>query len=164
MMSANPDASYLMAVTESFAISSDQREERIYGVCVVDVATIRIIIGQVSLATGAPFPFFTSLCGSDGKLLVSQMYYNLGGHWEGDLPFHNWYLIVDGLNFILINDETSSALCSPLSELRAVEIMKPSKQLRLESEKVLVRYKRNPPVNKLVLDLEFWDAITLSLK
>ena len=42
MLSANPDASYLMAVTESC-----QFEERSFGVCVVDVATSRIILGQV---------------------------------------------------------------------------------------------------------------------
>lgn len=41
MLSANPDASYLMAVTESC-----QFEERSFGVCVVDVATSRIILGQ----------------------------------------------------------------------------------------------------------------------
>ena len=41
MLSANPDASYLMAVTESC-----QFEECNFGVCVVDVATRRIILGQ----------------------------------------------------------------------------------------------------------------------
>lgn len=42
MLSANPDASYLMAVTENC-----QNAERIFGVCVVDVATSMVIIGQV---------------------------------------------------------------------------------------------------------------------
>ncbi|GAB4841765.1 DNA mismatch repair protein msh6 [Ancistrocladus abbreviatus] len=104
MMSANPDASYLMAVTESSSISLDQREERIYGVCVVDVATSRIIIGQIK------------------------------------------------------DDMECSALCSLLSEVRPVEIIKPAKQLSPESEKVLARCARNPLINELVPDLEFWDA------
>ncbi|CAK9183092.1 unnamed protein product [Ilex paraguariensis] len=46
MLSANPDASYLMAVTENCQISENQQEERIFGVCVVDVATSKIILGQ----------------------------------------------------------------------------------------------------------------------
>ena len=41
MLSANPVVSYLMVVTESC-----QFEERSFGVCVVDVATRRIILGQ----------------------------------------------------------------------------------------------------------------------
>lgn len=40
MLSANPDACFLMAVTEN------QREERTFGVCIVDVATNRVILGQ----------------------------------------------------------------------------------------------------------------------
>ncbi|GMH02314.1 hypothetical protein Nepgr_004153 [Nepenthes gracilis] len=48
MLSTNPDASYIMAMTESCLVSSDQMEERIYGVCVVDVSTSRIIIGQIN--------------------------------------------------------------------------------------------------------------------
>lgn len=47
MLSANPDASYLMAVTESCQVSDIKKEERIFGVCVVDVATSKIILGQV---------------------------------------------------------------------------------------------------------------------
>lgn len=46
-MSANPDASYLMAVTESCQNSDRQTSEIIFGVCIVDVATSRIILGQV---------------------------------------------------------------------------------------------------------------------
>ncbi|KAK2970286.1 hypothetical protein RJ640_021748, partial [Escallonia rubra] len=45
MLSANPDASYLMAVTECCPILSNQ-EQRIFGVCVVDVATSKIVLGQ----------------------------------------------------------------------------------------------------------------------
>ncbi|GAB4841767.1 hypothetical protein Ancab_022489 [Ancistrocladus abbreviatus] len=104
MVSANPDASYLVSVTESSSISLDQREERSYGVCVVDVATSRIIIGQIK------------------------------------------------------DDMECSALCSLLSELRPVEIMKPAKQLSPESEKLLARCPRNPLINVLVPDLELWDA------
>lgn len=40
LLSANPDASYLFAVAEN-------QHDRVYGVCVVDVATSKIIIGQV---------------------------------------------------------------------------------------------------------------------
>lgn len=50
MLSANPDASYLMAVTESCEMSLNKTEERdferIFGVCVVDVATSRVVLGQ----------------------------------------------------------------------------------------------------------------------
>ncbi|KAL6978281.1 hypothetical protein U1Q18_019950 [Sarracenia purpurea var. burkii] len=45
MMSMNPEASYLMAVTESCQILSKQ-QERIFGICVVDVATNKVILGQ----------------------------------------------------------------------------------------------------------------------
>lgn len=46
MQSANPDASYLMAVAECCQSLSGQ-ERRIYGVCVVDVATSKFVLGQV---------------------------------------------------------------------------------------------------------------------
>lgn len=46
MLSANPDASYLMAVTENSQNLANQNAERIFGVCVVDVATSRVILGQ----------------------------------------------------------------------------------------------------------------------
>ncbi|KAL8149106.1 hypothetical protein AgCh_006203 [Apium graveolens] len=45
LQSANPDASYLMAVAECCQSLSDQ-ERRIFGVCVVDVATSKILLGQ----------------------------------------------------------------------------------------------------------------------
>ena len=47
LLSANPDASYLMAVTESCQSFANQNTERLFGVCVVDVATSKIILGQV---------------------------------------------------------------------------------------------------------------------
>lgn len=47
MLSANPDASYLMAVTEGCQRLANQNADRIFGVCVVDVTTSRIILGQV---------------------------------------------------------------------------------------------------------------------
>lgn len=47
MLSANPDASYLMAVTENCQNLATQTAKRIFGVCVVDVATSRVILGQV---------------------------------------------------------------------------------------------------------------------
>ncbi|KAL8142654.1 hypothetical protein V2J09_015686, partial [Rumex salicifolius] len=47
IMCLNPDASYIMAITESYPSPSQQKEERFYGVCIVDVATSRIMIGQI---------------------------------------------------------------------------------------------------------------------
>ncbi|KAJ0589820.1 putative DNA mismatch repair protein MutS/MSH [Helianthus annuus] len=46
MLSTNPDASYLFAVAECY--DENQQDDRIYGVCVVDIATSKIIIGQFS--------------------------------------------------------------------------------------------------------------------
>ncbi|KAJ9547738.1 hypothetical protein OSB04_020281 [Centaurea solstitialis] len=46
MLSAYPDASYLFAVSEGCQASGKQHDDRVYGVCVVDVATGNIIIGQ----------------------------------------------------------------------------------------------------------------------
>ncbi|XP_030488613.2 DNA mismatch repair protein MSH6 [Cannabis sativa] len=45
MLSTNPDASYIMALTESQNVGT-QNVERNFGVCVVDVATSRVILGQ----------------------------------------------------------------------------------------------------------------------
>ncbi len=49
MLSTNPDASYLMAVNEGCQRLANQNTDRIFGVCVVDVTTSRVILGQVSL-------------------------------------------------------------------------------------------------------------------
>lgn len=46
MLSANPEASFIMAVAESPWHSSNQASNLTFGVCVVDVATSRIILGQ----------------------------------------------------------------------------------------------------------------------
>ncbi|KAB2074226.1 hypothetical protein ES319_A07G139500v1 [Gossypium barbadense] len=46
MLSSSPDPSYLMAVTESCQSSPNQNEKWVFGMCAVDVATSRIIIGQ----------------------------------------------------------------------------------------------------------------------
>nr|GMD26782.1 DNA mismatch repair protein MSH6 [Ipomoea batatas] len=46
MLTVSPDASYLIAVTESCQTSANQLGERTYGVCVVDVATSKVILGQ----------------------------------------------------------------------------------------------------------------------
>ncbi|KAB2616323.1 DNA mismatch repair protein MSH6 [Pyrus ussuriensis x Pyrus communis] len=46
VLSANPDASYLMAVTENSQNLANENAERVFGVCVVDVATSRVILGQ----------------------------------------------------------------------------------------------------------------------
>lgn len=52
MLSANPDASYIMAVTENCHNMVNQCSERVLGVCVVDVATNRVILGQVYIKSG----------------------------------------------------------------------------------------------------------------
>ncbi|XP_027099310.1 DNA mismatch repair protein MSH6-like isoform X1 [Coffea arabica] len=46
MLSANPDAAYLMSVIENFPSSGNQLAQQIFGVCVVDVATSKIMLGQ----------------------------------------------------------------------------------------------------------------------
>lgn len=55
MLSANPDASYLMAVTETSQNLANKNAERVFGVCVVD--TSRVILGQVG-----PYYVTSSLC------------------------------------------------------------------------------------------------------
>lgn len=47
LLSANPEAAYLMALTEHHENHPNEISEHIYGVCIVDVATSRVIIGQV---------------------------------------------------------------------------------------------------------------------
>lgn len=47
MLLANPEASYLMAVTEKCLISENSKAERILGVCLVDAAASKITLGQV---------------------------------------------------------------------------------------------------------------------
>lgn len=47
MLSANPDASYLMAITESCRSPVNQLGEHTLGICVIDVATSKIMLGQV---------------------------------------------------------------------------------------------------------------------
>ena len=47
MLSANPDAAYLMSLIENFPSSGNQLAQPIFGVCVVDVATSKIMLGQV---------------------------------------------------------------------------------------------------------------------
>ncbi|KAJ9171734.1 hypothetical protein P3X46_015053 [Hevea brasiliensis] len=46
LLTANPDASYLMGVTESRQNLENKNFERVFGICVVDVATSRILLGQ----------------------------------------------------------------------------------------------------------------------
>ncbi|XP_028797259.1 DNA mismatch repair protein MSH6 [Neltuma alba] len=104
LLSANPEASYLMALTECCQNKESESLGRIYGVCAVDVATSRVILGQFE------------------------------------------------------DDSECSALCCILSELRPVEIVKPAKMLSAETERVLQNHTRNPLVNELVPDVEFWDA------
>ncbi|RZR98384.1 hypothetical protein BHM03_00027734 [Ensete ventricosum] len=49
-------------------------------------------------------------------------------------------------------------LCSILSELRPVEVIKPSNALSPETERVIKNSTRNPLVNNLLPFDEFWDA------
>jgi len=56
------------------------------------------------------------------------------------------------------DDLDCSALCSILSEIRPVEIVKPAKLLSDETERALLKHTRNPLVNELVPGVEFWDA------
>ncbi|XP_074267916.1 DNA mismatch repair protein MSH6 isoform X2 [Silene latifolia] len=46
-LSTNVDASYIISVTERCPASPDNKQELVYGVCVVDVATSRVIVGQM---------------------------------------------------------------------------------------------------------------------
>ncbi|MQL93602.1 hypothetical protein Taro_026251, partial [Colocasia esculenta] len=57
------------------------------------------------------------------------------------------------------DDCERQCLSSMLSELRPVEIIKPSKQLSPETERALQRHTRCPLVNELVPFTEFWDAV-----
>lgn len=65
-ISSNPEPSYLLAMTESCRTSANQ-QERIFGICVVDVATSKIILGQVSFESEV----------RDSVLLVSCFEWNL---------------------------------------------------------------------------------------
>ncbi|KAL2345471.1 hypothetical protein Fmac_006756 [Flemingia macrophylla] len=46
LLSANPEAAYLMALTEHQGNNPNEISEHMYGVCIVDVATSRVILGQ----------------------------------------------------------------------------------------------------------------------
>ncbi|KAJ0987201.1 hypothetical protein J5N97_005557 [Dioscorea zingiberensis] len=56
------------------------------------------------------------------------------------------------------DDKERHCLCSILSELRPVEIIKPSEMLAPETESILKKNLRNPLINVLVPVVEFWDA------
>ncbi|XP_071726644.1 DNA mismatch repair protein MSH6 [Rutidosis leptorrhynchoides] len=104
MLSTNPDASYLFAVAECYQASGNKCDDRTYGVCVVDVATSKVIIGEFK------------------------------------------------------DDTECSALSCLLSQLRPAEIIKPSKLLSPETERVLLRQTRRPLINELLPVEEFWDS------
>lgn len=57
-----------------------------------------------------------------------------------------------------MDDLGCSVLSCLLTELRPVEIIKPAKLLRPETERVLQRHTRNPLVNELIPHSQFWDA------
>ncbi|KAI3980709.1 hypothetical protein MKX01_025274 [Papaver californicum] len=104
MLTINPDASYMISITEGFMASENQKDVLAIGVCIVDVSTSRFMLGQFA------------------------------------------------------DDSERNSLCSLLSELRPVEIIKPAKLLSSGSEKVLLTHTRSPLVNELVPLLEFWSA------
>ncbi|TVU09494.1 hypothetical protein EJB05_42970, partial [Eragrostis curvula] len=56
------------------------------------------------------------------------------------------------------DDPERHGLCSLLSEMRPVEIIKPAKMLSPETEKALKNNTRDPLINELLPSLEFWDA------
>ncbi|XP_078438699.1 MUTS homolog 6 isoform X2 [Wolffia australiana] len=56
------------------------------------------------------------------------------------------------------DDSEREILCALLSELRPVEIIKPSKVLSPLTERALQRYTRCPLINELIPFLEFWNA------
>lgn len=56
------------------------------------------------------------------------------------------------------DDVDRHCLCSILSELRPVEIVKPKNMLSPETERAFFNHTRNPLVNELVPDIEFWNA------
>ncbi|CAN6210658.1 unnamed protein product [Urochloa humidicola] len=56
------------------------------------------------------------------------------------------------------DDPERHALCSILSEMRPVEIIKPGKMLSPETEKALKNNTREPLINELLPSTEFWDA------
>ncbi|KAJ3677409.1 hypothetical protein LUZ60_003133 [Juncus effusus] len=56
------------------------------------------------------------------------------------------------------DDSDRHLLCSILSELRPVEIIKPSKTLSSQTEKSLKSHLRDPLINTLTPQIEFWDS------
>ncbi|CAM0951311.1 unnamed protein product [Alopecurus aequalis] len=56
------------------------------------------------------------------------------------------------------DDPERHVLCSILSEIRPVEIIKPAKMLSPETERALKNNTRDPLINDLLPSTEFWDA------
>uniref|UniRef100_A0ACD5YI65 Uncharacterized protein n=1 Tax=Avena sativa TaxID=4498 RepID=A0ACD5YI65_AVESA len=56
------------------------------------------------------------------------------------------------------DDPERHVLCSVLSEMRPVEIIKPARMLSPETERALKNNTRNPLINDLLPSTEFWDA------
>lgn len=56
------------------------------------------------------------------------------------------------------DDAERHVLCSILSEIRPVEIIKPAKMLSPETERALKNNTRDPLINDLLPSTEFWDA------
>ncbi|KAH7428809.1 hypothetical protein KP509_09G018600 [Ceratopteris richardii] len=103
MLSCSPDAAYLMAVVES-SKEGNADDLCVIGLCVLDAATSRFMIGQCS------------------------------------------------------DDLARSRLRSLLSELRPVELVKPTGLLSAATEKALKEETHNPLVTSLAPGTDFWDA------
>lgn len=160
----NPDASYIMAMTESCQVSANEQGVHIFGICAVDVATSKIILGQVglehlisehlkSLISLYIFVLYPKL----RLLWFSAIYISCTFSRNRPVKFHLVGLIYGSFEQFR-DDADCSSLCCLLSELRPVEIIKPAKLLCTETEKALFRHTRNPLVNELVPFSEFWNA------
>jgi DNA mismatch repair protein MSH6 len=148
---ANPDPSYLLSVTESHQQSSKKSEDTCtIGVCIVDVSTNKFIVGQVGAfkILGA-FPFVSHL----RKFIIKL------GKWLERQNLNCVASYTDAFYILQFQDDPERhGLCSILSEMRPVEIIKPGKMLSSETEKALKNNTREPLINELLPSTEFWDA------
>lgn len=55
----NPDAAYLMSITET-STEKDREKETVIGICLVDVSTGKFVVGQVFNCYNPSFLFFYS--------------------------------------------------------------------------------------------------------
>lgn len=134
MLTCSPNATYLMA---TFEISNEEslNGSSIIGLCFLDAATSRFLVGQVS----------------DLLNLYLIIYCHIA-------EYRSDYLFDIVTYFQCSDDLARSRLRSILSELRPVELVKPAGLLTVATEKVLKEETRNPLITSLTPGLEFWDA------